>query len=1164
MKTLTRIICTTVFLSLVPLAQAQVEWNEIPAIPLNPSAGQTNVESYDVMMSEDGRVYAAYIFNTAGTYELYVQEYVAGTGWNQIYTDMVFDGFQTIHSFKSGTQLYFFVKGNNAAMNDKMRLYNISSGTVSMVTDFDFDDIPDGADFRAVLSESGNYIYMLHKDMSDAALVISQFNLSNGNVIGMPVPTGSSALYNFDLVEHQDTVYIGSTRAETANNYRTYLHKISVLMDGVVPHHPGNTDGQLGGSGPSTTLMGLIMSKDILAHNILLLSRDETSCFSYTFIPALLITNFGGSPINYASASLASPAAYVGSTKSLHFGAFTDNPINLYSTQVFVHDNAANTNTLYSNFNFNNVGDQASAFRFGYSEILGLAVAELYDGVQGKNRYYMSNHVPTVVTTGTSAVACPTTNTTLFSGIDISDSDGNPISIIDVEAADQSIFPDGSLTANLTGQVIYTYTFSIDGVAAQGGTTDITITFTDGIDTMSYTLPSTTVTNATVPQFNQASIALCSGNGNVELAQIVQPTGGTFSLGGSSVPAFNGSQFNTNVAGILFGSQMQLQYSIQSMGCTTSASIPFVLNESAVASIAVSPTTCGGATGTAIATVTGGSSPLLLEAWSSGQTNVSSLNGLAQGTYTYTVQNTNLCTTITEFTIVPTGVDIVPTITNASCYGANDGSISVALNGFTAPTSMIWSSGHSSNAVSDMVPGTYTVTVTDAANCIYTEAFTVTQPTQLSAVNVIDNPTCGTTDGSMEVQTISGGVGPYTVQWSTGGTGTIANNIGYGVYSATITDFTGCQTIRTFYVSEDNSGNLAGTITGSQCGSSTGGIDVTPLLPSGVGIQNISWSSGQTTEDISSVPAALYICTLATDANCHAVKGWNIPIVAPELQPICVVTVDSVTSTNLVVWEEVQTVGIAYYNIYRETSVQGEYVLIDTVQASNTSLFNDVVASPIIRSWSYKIAAVNGCNVEGPLSAQHRTMHLSALANGTTQTDISWNAYEGTAYSSFVLYRFTDAAGWEEVDVLPITQLSYTDNTAFSTPGLDYMVELSLDEQCSALIYRAQDFNTTRSNKDKGNFIVGQGTGDSNNDVNELLLDQMQLYPNPVENTLMLVQDQANALNVRFIDLSGKTISTHRVSGLSNSFDISTLEDGTYLVEIELNGTKRVTRIVKL
>lgn len=1154
-------------LALAPLSvNAQVTWNEIPAVPLNPTAGQTSPQSYDVMTGEDGRIYAAYIFDNGSNQQIYFQEYVAGMGWGVIYNDFVYSGFEAIHSYKLGSDIFVFVKRDDAVSTQMMRLYKITAGSVSIVQDFSFADLPNGADFRSVLSEDGNFIYMLHKNDTDSFLEITQFNIPLNNVTTSTVPTGSASVYNYDLVEHEDTVYIGLTHESlTAGEFRHYLHKTDVSMGGVIPHHPGNVDGQMGLVGPSTSLMGLVMSKDIANHEIHMLTRDENNNFVYKFTPATLTTTSGGSTTNYAPLSSSPAASQAMNGSSLYFGSFNSIvSATGYVTTIIQHDYATDQLIYQTASNFDNVSDLSTNCHFSYSQTANKGIAVLYDGAQSKTRYYKSNNTPFVSSLGTeSGPVCPTVASNLISGIQITDPDGDAISV-SVSAADGAMFPAGSLATTALSQAGNITTFGIVGTPAMGGQTTLTITFDDGINTGTVQYIINVIPTVAPPTFNQGGFSICSNTGMVDMSSYVSAPGGTFNIGGSGT-MFNGMYFNSNTTLVPYGTQSPMQYTIVSSGCNLSTTALFIFNESPTVSMTVTPTTCGGNTGSATATISGGTMPYLMQAWSSGQTSTTSVNNLTQGTYTFTVQDANLCSVINEFTVVPVGVDIVPTITNVSCYGANDGSISTSLIGFTAPTTMIWSSGYSVPSINNVVPGTYTLTVTDASNCVYTETFTVTQPTQITATTAVTSPTCGNTDGSMEVQNMSGGVGPYTVNWSTGGLLPLETNIGYGVYSATITDFTGCQTIKTVYVSELNSANLTGLITGSQCGSNTGEIDVTPFLADpNATVQNILWSSGELTEDLSNKSTGTYVCILTTDANCHAVKGWNIPIVSPEVQPICIVTVDSLTSTNLVVWEEVQPIGIHHYNIYRETSSQGEYILIDTVEASNISLFNDVVASPLSRSWSYKISAVNGCNVEGPLSAQHRTMHLSAIYAGTNQTQVSWNAYEGTSYSSFDLWRYTDAAGWELEANLPATQTSYIDNTDFTTPGLDYMVELQLDQQCSALVYRAQDFNTTRSNKDKGNFILGEGTGDSNNDLNEWLISQIEVYPNPAATLLFIEQSSFSNLEITITDIFAKQIAVINQSDLISSVDLKNLNSGNYFVEIKLNNAKRIKHIIKL
>ena len=1162
MKSLFRILFVAALFFVNPLNAQQLAWYNLPVVPANPSAGQTSHQSYSVMVADDGRTYASYIFNDGTNHRIYFQEYTTGSGWNEIYNEIVYSGFEAVHSYNYNGNVYILAKVDDALSNPIMRIYKISAGVVSLINNVQFSDLADGADFRSVMSEDGNYIYLLHKDATNTSLNLTQLNISGGIATSLPVPLGAATAYNYDMVEHQDTVYIGLTRDEVAGQYRTYLHKTDHSMTAIIPHHPGNVDGQMGGVGPNTSLMGLAMGKDYTTNTIRILTSDSPSSnFIYKFDPATLTTTFPAITTTYTPQTN-NPVATVNlSQGSVYFGGFAQSGTSDVFMGMLKDDYSTSSQTLFSGFNIQ-TGTYNSDYRLSFSEAADKGVASYYDVNTAAQVFWYSNHVPQVVNPGTSNTICPMSNALLLGGLEFSDLDGTAITITGISAADANIFPGGSLFSSSMGQTGNNTAFNIYGNAVMGGTTLITVTYTDGVSTQTVQFGANVIA-ATVPSFNTGMITVCSNNGMADLSSYVTPAGGTFSIGGSG-NMFSGAFFNTDYTGLTYSSAYPIQYTINSMGCSVNANTLFTLNQSPVVAVSATNTSCGGSTGSATATVSGGTLPYGIQAWSSGQTGVTSVNNLSQGTYTFTVQDANLCTTIKEFTIVPTGVDIVPTITNATCYGANDGAISTSLTGFTAPTTLIWSSGHSSSAISNMVPGTYTLTVTDASNCVYTEAFTITQPTPITASTAVNSPTCGNTDGTMEVQNIAGGSGTYSVNWSTGGTNALETNVGYGVYSATITDNTGCQTIKTVFVSEQNSATLTGTVTGAQCGSNSGAIDVTPFMPTGTSVQSILWSNGQTSEDMASAAPGNYVCTLTTDANCHAVKGWDIPIVAPDVQPICVITVDSATTTNLVVWEKVQPIGIHHYNIYRETSVQGEYILIDTVEATNLSLFNDVVASPINRSWSYKISAVNGCNVEGPLSPQHRTMHLNAFDAGSSQTSISWNAYEGTAYSSFVLSRYTDALGWETVATLPTTQLTYTDNTDFASPGLDYMVELTLDQQCTAMLYKAQDFNTTRSNKDKGAFRLGEGTGDSNNSVEELLLNQIQVYPNPTTGLLAIEQSKLSQLTVTVTDLAGKTLVTSSPTNLSSTVDISNLETGTYIIELMINNTKRTERIIKL
>jgi hypothetical protein len=599
-------------------------------------------------------------------------------------------------------------------------------------------------------------------------------------------------------------------------------------------------------------------------------------------------------------------------------------------------------------------------------------------------------------------------------------------------------------------------------------------------------------------------------------------------------------------------------------GCWTSSDVVIITHAGPALSVSTTPATCGTNNGSATVTIAGGLTPYNYQLWSTGDLDVSSVSNLNAGQYTYTLEDANQCVKTIVFEVGVSGADATAVIQDVQCFGQSNGSISVTPTGLVAPITYLWSSGHSTASIANLQGGAYTVQITDASNCVLTKTFVVPEPAQLTAETNFIWPNCGFADGTMEVINLAGGVTPYSVSWSTGDIGTIVNNVPFGMYSATITDQNGCQTIKTFYMSENNSADLYGTITPTTCGTNIGAIDVSPWVWTPDPIESIEWSNGATTEDIANLAPANYICTLTVaNTGCRAIKGWNIPIVAPELQPICVVTVDSATTTNLVVWEPVQPIGIAYYNIYRETSLPGEYIKIDTVEATNLSVFNDVVASPIARSWSYRISAVNGCEIEGPISPAHRTIQLNVLDQGTS-VQINWNNYEGTTdYNDQKLWRYTDASGWVLAATLPVTAISFNDAISFNEPGLDYMVELELNNQCTAVIYKAQDFNTTRSNKDKGAFSAGQGTGDSNNSIDESYMGAIEVYPNPAHELLTIEQLDALEMNIQIVTLSGQVVSSHVNSGISSQINIDNLAAGTYLLEIRIGERMETRRFVK-
>lgn len=158
---------------------------------------------------------------------------------------------------------------------------------------------------------------------------------------------------------------------------------------------------------------------------------------------------------------------------------------------------------------------------------------------------------------------------------------------------------------------------------------------------------------------------------------------------------------------------------------------------------------CNGQTGFIALDITGGTAPYDI-LWSNGMTNDTIMPGA--GTYSVTITDDNNCiTTISSLVITePAVLAATPTATDETCNNCNDGEISVNVTGGTAPYTITWNNGDTGTPITDLEPGTYTATVTDANGCTQNISATVVEFDDASVaellaqgVKVYPNPVSG-------------------------------------------------------------------------------------------------------------------------------------------------------------------------------------------------------------------------------------------------------------------------------------------------------------------------------------------------------------------------------------------------------------------------------------
>jgi gliding motility-associated-like protein len=296
-------------------------------------------------------------------------------------------------------------------------------------------------------------------------------------------------------------------------------------------------------------------------------------------------------------------------------------------------------------------------------------------------------------------------------------------------------------------------------------------------------------------------------------------------------------------------------------------------------------------------TISGGT-PVYTYSWSQGPI-TEDVSGLCTGDYTITVADANGCTLDSTFTVSePSAIVIDRVITNVSCKSGSDGAINITLSGGTFPYTYSWSHGPTTEDVSGLTAGDYTITVTDANGCTLDSTFTVSEPAATISIDteIKTDITCaGKTDGSVTV-IASGGTGTLIYTISPGDSSNITGtfiNLPPDSYTVSITDGNGCGPVLsnslvvgtgTYSLSIDNV-----TVTDISCQGDTNGT-VNISVSGGLQPYIYMWSNSETTEDINNLPAGVYSVTV-TDANACQVDSADIPVGEPAA--IIITLIDS-------------------------------------------------------------------------------------------------------------------------------------------------------------------------------------------------------------------------------------------------------------------------------
>lgn len=432
----------------------------------------------------------------------------------------------------------------------------------------------------------------------------------------------------------------------------------------------------------------------------------------------------------------------------------------------------------------------------------------------------------------------------------------------------------GSATASVEGGVPpYTYSWSNGSTSATINNLFAgvyTVTVTDDADATG--TASIEISEPDEIEFNSPSITHVTCNGDNDGSISVGVFGG---ISPYTYTWSNGGNGNT-ISGLTAGS-----YTVtvtDDNTCTETAT--YTVNQPPAINISLNNLeheSCDGEEDGIISiSVSGGESPYFAE-WSNGSIGMT-ISNLSPGTYNVTVTDNNNCTETESYTINPGGsteVNLV-SIQHVTCFGGNNGSISIIATGGVAPYTYNWSNGATGAMITGLVAGNYLVTVSDANDCEVVEGYTINQPGAITIAITQTSPNLCFGDATADLTaTVAGGTAPYNALWSDGTVGLINSDLAAGMYTITVTDASTCTSSQTFTVTQPMQLTLTVTTTDETSSGANDGT-ATANVAGGTPGYTYIWSNGGTTATITGLAPGTYSVTVSDAASCSAMGTGQV------------------------------------------------------------------------------------------------------------------------------------------------------------------------------------------------------------------------------------------------------------------------------------------------
>jgi hypothetical protein len=335
------------------------------------------------------------------------------------------------------------------------------------------------------------------------------------------------------------------------------------------------------------------------------------------------------------------------------------------------------------------------------------------------------------------------------------------------------------------------------------GNYSVIVTDTKGCsDTMTYTITGQAELGV---ELIDSMLPLCFGDQNGSLS--VSVTGGNDDY----VYLWNDPAFQATPTAVnLFAGEYILFVSNADGTCPTRDTITLLQPDQLfVPLVNVSDVLCFGQdNGTAWIEVAGGVMPYQIDWLELGLDLGDSVGMLAAGDYHLSISDANGC--VLDDTIAvsePEELILSAEIQDPVCFGDENGSITINVNGGTAPFMYAWSAPvmDTTAMIGNLASGAYAVTAVDAHGCtdeLNTQLIDQSELIELAVLELMDPSCIGADNGLLSVTASGGGDGSFNYMWSNGGAAGLIDGLLPDIYSVTVSDGFGCSIDSTFDLSQ--------------------------------------------------------------------------------------------------------------------------------------------------------------------------------------------------------------------------------------------------------------------------------------------------------------------------------------------------------------------------